>query len=209
MSPKDWWPIFKERFPELSEEAGSRLVNYATLLETMAYPLGLTNLRERDPIFERHLLDSLELLPYLPAGPVLDIGTGAGLPGLPLKIARPQEEFWLVDSRRKAISFLEYVIASLKLTSIKVLKIRLPSPDLPQGYFKAAVSRAVTETKILWSLAQPLLVPGGKLLVLKGPKVQKELQELRDLKLEVRIHSYRLPSGRSGKIVEILKGSPS
>ncbi|HIE33473.1 MAG TPA: 16S rRNA (guanine(527)-N(7))-methyltransferase RsmG [Thermodesulfobacteriaceae bacterium] len=197
--------------PELNETQLEKLFLYAELLQEVAYALGLSNLSREKDILEKHLLDSLMLLPHLPEGSFCDLGSGAGLPGIPLKIVRPETEAYLVDSRRKAVSFLEYAAARLGLERLEILKARVEAPEVPREYFTAVVSRAVTALSELWDLACPLLRPGGKLLALKGPRGREEVEALQERhpKLPIRSHPYELPCGRPGTVVEVLKSSPS
>ncbi len=194
--------------PEPSEETLQKLFLYADLLREVAYPLGLSNFATEEDILEKHLLDSLELLPHLPEGALCDLGSGAGLPGIPLKIVRPELEIWLVDRRRKAVSFLEYAVARLGLKGVNILQASAESPNLPRNYFAAVCARAVTSLADLWRLAEPLLKPGGKLLALKGPRGVNEKEALArehpTLKMEA--HPYTLPCGRPGIVVVVLKG---
>jgi len=198
-------------WPEIDERQLERLFDYAKLLREIAYALGLSNLSREEDILEKHLLDSLVLLPYLPQGAFCDLGSGAGLPGIPLKIVRPQTEVYLIDSRRKAVSFLEYASAKLGLKNLKVLRTRAEAPEVPREYFTAVVSRAVTALCELWDLAYPLLIPGGKLLALKGPRGEDEVKALKSKhpELHVRCHPYELPCGRPGMVIELFKSSPS
>ena len=193
--------------PELAPETREKFLLYADLLREMAYPLGLIGTRDPEEIFTKHLLDSLVLVPHLPPeGRVADLGSGAGLPGLVLKIALPALEVWLVEPRRKAVSFLEYAVARLDLSGIRILRARAEDPEVPKGYFPVVTARALAELSELWALAKPLLSPGGRLLALKAEgKAGRELATFEKLFPGIRpqLHPYRLPGRTRGMVVEI------
>ena len=206
----------KELDIDLSEKSWASLLKYFSLLQEFGKPLGLTALESPLDFAVKHLLDSLSVLPFLPPGSLLDLGTGAGLPGMVIKLLEPEREVWLVDARKKPISFLTYVVGVMGIKKVKVIQTRVGRSDpLPRRYFEGVVSRAVSDLSLLWSLAHPLLKEGQPLLALKGPKVIKEIQILRqkDPLLEIKAHPLRLPLlGEERIIVEVrtpIKGSPN
>jgi 16S rRNA (guanine527-N7)-methyltransferase len=134
--------------------------------------INLTGLKRDRDIIIKLFLDSLALLPFLgEADSLADLGSGAGFPGLVLKIARPELRLTLVESRNKKAAFLEYVASLLKLADVKVVQVHLtPGLALEWGpRFAAVVSRAAFSLAELVELAAPLLAPGGLLLAPKGP----------------------------------------
>jgi len=147
----------------------------AGLLQQEGVRRGLIGPREVGRLWSRHLVNCAVLEPYLPpAGQVLDIGSGAGLPGLVLAAMRPSLSFELVDSMRRRTEWLQEAVACLGLANTTVTWSRVE--DLPAGHhYDAVVSRAVgTLTKLaLWGA--PLLVPGGVFLALKGRTAREEL----------------------------------
>ncbi len=145
-------------------------------------------------VVAKHVLDSLLACPFLAvSGPLLDLGTGAGLPGLVIKIVQSDREVWLVDARKKAVSFLHYVIGRLRLKGVQVVQATVGQRDpLLRGYFEVVTSRAVTDLERLWSLSAPLLTPTGSLLALKGPRAKQEVEKLVQKEPSLRIHTQAL-----------------
>ncbi len=178
----------------LPPEAWERIKRYFQTLRDLGIPLGLTALKEPKDFAIKHLLDSLMVVPHLPSGPLLDLGTGAGLPGLLIKIVEPKREVWLVDARKKAVSFLTYVAGLLRLEDLRILQATVGRNDpLPRAYFAVVVSRAVTDLKNLWGLAESLLAPGGQLIALKGPRAPEEAEALKRPDLRVDLIPLELP----------------
>lgn len=161
----------------------------------------LTGLRDLEAMAIKHLGDTLTLLPYIEDQElkILDIGTGAGIPGILLKILRPKTCVVLVDSRRKRISFLRYCIARLGLKDIEAINMRLtpesastltkmanscknaPSNDKSSPYFDVALSRATLDLSTMAKLARPLLKKRGHFILMKGPKGLQEIESARPL----------------------------
>ena len=158
----------------LPAEAITRLVTYLTLLERWNRAYNLTAVRDPDAMVVRHLLDSLSILPWLEGPRVLDVGSGAGLPGIPLAIARPDCEFCLLDSNGKRTRFLTQVTAELRLPQVKVVRARVEDyhPGIP---FNSVVSRAFATLAELVADAGRLCAPTGRLLAMKGVFPDDEL----------------------------------
>jgi 16S rRNA (guanine527-N7)-methyltransferase len=133
--------------------------------------INLTGLKRDRDIIIKHFLDSLAILPFLDApASLLDLGSGAGFPGLVLKLARPSLALTLVEAREKKAAFLEYLAARLKLTDVRVVQTHL-TPALARKWepkVAVVVSRATFSLPRLLELAAPLLAPGGLVLALKG-----------------------------------------
>lgn len=133
--------------------------------------INLTGLKTDRDIVIKHFLDSLAVLPFLEAAASLvDLGSGAGFPGLVLKLARPQVTLSLVEARQKKAAFLEYLVSSLRLTGVAVVQTHL-TPALARQWepkVEAVVSRATFFLPRFLELAAPLLAPGGLVLALKG-----------------------------------------
>ncbi|WP_168719996.1 16S rRNA (guanine(527)-N(7))-methyltransferase RsmG [Thermosulfurimonas marina] len=213
MTEEAFWREARRLVPGLGPPVLEKLLLYADLLQEMAHPLGLLGTATRGEILAKHLLDSLVLVPHLPpTGKIADLGSGAGLPGLVLKIVRPDLEVWLVEPRRRAVSFLEYAAARLGLSAVKILRARAEDPEVPRAHFEAVTARAVSELIQLWSLAEPLLLPQGRLLALKAAgKLDRELQTFKKAfpGVHLQTHPYRLPGRQKGVVVEVFKGSPN
>lgn len=177
-------PYLKEGLKELkidlSPETQSRLLIFLKELSAFAEPLGLTSLKTPKDLVVKHLLDSLTILDFLPENePILDLGTGGGLPGMVIKIVRPEQEVWLVDARKRPISFLHYIVGKLGLKEVRIIQTTVGKNDpLPRKYFAVVVSRAVSSLDKLWKLSKPLLRQDGILLAMKGPRAGEEIEIL-------------------------------
>jgi 16S rRNA (guanine527-N7)-methyltransferase len=155
--------------------AGGIEVGYLQLLEQWNRVHNLTGIRDRDELIDRHLVESLSLAPYVRGPSVADIGSGAGLPGLPLAIDLPTFNFTLIESRRKRVSFLRQVGASLGIENLAVAHGRVESLALPR--FATVLARAVAPPRSLLEWVAPLLAPGGRLVMLTGADKGAEILE--------------------------------
>lgn len=152
---------------------------YADLLAGPGVERGLLGPREVDRLWDRHILNSAAVAELIePAARVIDIGSGAGLPGVPLALARPDLAITLVEPMQRRIDFLAEVVAALGL-EIGVVRGRAEDPDVRASLAgaDAVVSRAVSDLEKLarWSL--PLLRPGGRMLAIKGERATEEAAE--------------------------------
>ena len=161
----------------LSDEACTRLAAYLALLERWNRAYNLTAVRDPEAMVIRHLLDSLSILPWLQGPQVLDVGSGAGLPGIPLAIARPDCEFCLLDSNGKRTRFLIQAVAELPLTNISVVRSRVEDYQ-PVTLFNSVVSRAFATLAEMAADAGRLCAPNGRLLAMKGVFPDDELARL-------------------------------
>lgn len=142
-----------------------RLLRFAGLLERWNRAFNLVSRRDMGRLYQRHLLDSLTLAPLLRGREVLDLGTGAGLPGVPLAIAREDVHFTLVDRNERRIRFVDRAVRELELGNVtaRALDVR----ELPaQQRFDTVVCRAVASLQAVWALVRPRLTAGGRLLVM-------------------------------------------
>ena len=144
-----------------------RLAAYLGLLERWNRTHNLTAVRDPVDMVPRHILDSLAVLPYLHGKSIVDVGSGAGLPGLPLAMAQPQSRFLLLDSASKRTRFLNHVIARLDLSNVAVAQARVEDYDGKAG-FDTVISRAFSSLAEFAGLSGHLCAPGGCLLAMKG-----------------------------------------
>ncbi len=158
----------------LSQEALARFKVYLQELQTWNTRVNLTGLKSDRDLVIKGFLDSLAVLPFLKdVDALIDLGSGAGFPGLVLKLARPEFVITLVESRGKKTAFLEYLVALWSLPGVEVVQTYL-TPKSAQEWgprFAAATSRATFPLHRFFELAAPLLLPGGQALALKGPKL--------------------------------------
>lgn len=147
----------------------------------------LTAVREPEAAWRRLIIDSLTVLPGLDelesGSRVIDVGCGAGLPGMPVAIARPNLRVTLLESTGKKADFIRRAISALGLTNATVLQERAEtagqSPDHREAY-EACINRAVGPMNVLLEFALPLVQTGGRVLAMKGPRVEQELEEAGD-----------------------------
>ena len=134
----------------------------------------LTAVRDPQEMVTRHLLDSLALLPYVQGPRVLDIGTGPGLPGIPLAVARPDCSFTLLDANAKKTRFVTQAVGELGLKNVDVVQARVENYR-PVEKFDTLVARAFSSIADMLNNAQHLCAPGGRFLAMKGVYPEEEL----------------------------------
>lgn len=154
--------------------AQAQLLVFRDLLVRWNRTYNLTAVRDPGQMVERHLLDSLAVAPYLHGTRVLDVGSGAGLPGVPLALIQPQRHFVLLDSQAKRVRFLRQVAIELRIANIEVVQSRVESYR-PSHLFDTIVSRAFSRAGDFVRLAGGLCADGGVLLAMKGTVAEHEL----------------------------------
>jgi 16S rRNA (guanine527-N7)-methyltransferase len=162
---------------DLPPDAVDGLLVYMALLKEWSGTYNLVAPGERGFLLARHILDSLSIAPWLQPGSLLDIGTGAGLPGLPLAIAKPDTEVTLLDSAGKKIRFIRHVGRTLKLSNIHPLQTRVEMQS-DCGVFTNITSRAFASLKEFAVAARPCADKASRLLAMKGVNPERELEEL-------------------------------
>lgn len=162
---------------ELTDDQQAKLVAFVDLLHKWNRVYNLTAVRDPRHMLERHILDSLSVLPYLQGTRIVDLGAGAGLPGIPLAIALPEHQFVLVDSNRKKTRFMQQVKAELELSQVEVVCERAEN-YYPEQLFDSVISRAFTSLQQMADWASHLIVPDGVMLAMKGHYPETEIAEL-------------------------------
>ncbi len=202
----------------LQEQEKEKLSNFYQLLIEGNNKMNLTALTSPFDVAEKHIADSLHLLPFLPpTGRIADIGSGAGLPGLPLAILRPELSFILIDSLKKRCGFLQETAEALGLKNVLVLNLRAEEAGrepLLRGECQVATARAVARLAVLCEYCLPLLASGGWFYAMKGDKAEAELSESGNaLKLlggsRGPLLEYTLENGEKRSIVSIQKTAHS
>lgn len=153
------------------------LLTYLTLLHKWNKAYNLTAIRALDAMVTKHILDSLAILPWLYGTHILDVGTGAGFPGIPLAIARPDLHFVLLDSNGKKTRFLQEVKRQLMLTHVDIVHTRAEDYHRLAG-FDTITCRAVSELSQLLVNTQHLIAKKGIWLAMKGKPPTDELDKL-------------------------------
>lgn len=167
------------------------LLAFLALLRKWGETYNLTAIREPLAMVDRHLLDSLAVAPFLAGEAVLDVGTGAGLPGIPLAIALRQKRFVLLDSSAKKIRFVKQVILTLGLKNVQAEAMRVEEYVPAQG-FDVVLARAFAGLDVMQALTRRLLRPGGRLLALKGRLPVDEMARLQQAET-LRVHPLSVP----------------
>ena len=166
----------KHPLPELPEgpQRDARLVAYRDLLLRWNATINLVAAKTAADVDRRHIADSLQLLPLIPpSGPIADLGSGAGLPGLVLAAAMPEREVHLVESDKRKAAFLIEAAGTLKLAQVKVHATRIEQARLPP--LAAVTARALAPIATLLDLAARFLAPGGVMVLPKGRTAEQEL----------------------------------
>ncbi len=167
---------------QLDEKQVEAFDLYLTELLKWNQKINLTAIRSEKGIVLKHFLDSLSVFSYLSkTASLLDIGSGAGFPGIPLKIVHPSLEITLIDSVRKKIDFQRHIIRMLGLKGMEAIHGRIQDKEILQsmtGRFDAVISRAFSDLQTLRLLAFPFLKKGGILLAMKGELDKEELRLL-------------------------------
>ena len=164
----------------LGAETRERLLRYVALLAKWNLTYNLTAIRDPDAMVSHHLLDSLAVLPHLPLpapARVADAGSGAGLPGIPLALARPQWQVALVESNQKKCAFLRQAAIELALVNVEVHEGRVERWQ-PQVPFALVISRAFTQLAQFIAACRHLVAPRGLLAAMKGKEPRDELDAL-------------------------------
>lgn len=143
-----------------------KLIQYLQLLNQWNAVYNLSAVRDPLGMVQRHLLDSLSILPYVPEGRILDVGTGAGLPGIPLALCCPKSQFVLLDSRQKKITFVRHVLISLELVTAEALCMRVEDYK-PESLFDLVMCRAFSSLSTFISQSRHLSEDDGFLLAMK------------------------------------------
>ncbi len=160
---------------DLPAASGDRLLAFRDLLLKWNRTYNLTAVREPEQVLSHHLLDSLAILPWVEAGPLLDVGSGGGLPGIPLAIARPDLEVTLVDAVQKKVSFLQQAAIELELPNVRAVHGRVEGLA---GQYPQITSRAFSDLGEFVGLTRHLLAPGGRWLAMKGVRPAAEMAAL-------------------------------
>lgn len=191
----------------LPEDAETKLPAYLALLDKWNRVYNLTAVRETERMVSHHLLDSLAIVPYVETGRVLDGGSGGGLPGIPLAIARPDLQVTLIDSVAKKTAFLLQAKAELRLDNVSVVTGRVEAHQDATG-FDFITSRAFSDLKEFVTLTRHLLVPGGRWLAMKGLYPHEEIAALPDwVKLRGE-HVLTIPHLDATRHLIILEAAP-
>ena len=178
---------------ELTQVQFEQLIQYVELLDKWNKTYNLTSVRDPNEMLVKHILDSLVVGKLLKGNRFIDVGTGPGLPGIPLAILFPERNFVLLDSLGKRITFLRQVIYQLKLTNVEPMQARVEAYT-PETYFDGVLSRAFSSLQDMVSWCHHLIdAQTGRFYALKGQYPQEELGSLPDNITLVESHVLNVP----------------
>ena len=161
---------------QISDTQIDQLLRFATLILKWNKTHNLTAITDPDQIVSKHLLDSLSVCSSFPEGSALDVGSGAGLPGIPLAIVKQQQNFTLVDSSLKRIAFIREVKRELALTNVEAIHSRVE--DFEGGLFDVITSRAFSSLHTMLHQTKHLLADAGCWFAMKGAYPTEEIKEI-------------------------------
>jgi 16S rRNA (guanine527-N7)-methyltransferase len=164
----------------LSPETRQKLLDYVALVQKWNKVYNLTAVRDADKMLTHHLLDSLAVVPHIAAAKtILDVGSGAGLPGIPLALALPDARVTLLDSNHKKAAFLNQALIELQLGNAEVVCERVEKYQKKQ-LFDVVISRAFSDLAEFVALAGRLVAPDGTLLAMKGVHPFEEIAQIKE-----------------------------
>lgn len=175
------------------------------ILQKWNQKINLISLTDPIRIVEELIVDSLQLLPYFePNDRVLDIGSGAGFPALPIKIVYPEINLVMYEAIKKKTDFLKEAIRQLALKGVRVVNTRLEK-DTDEGPFDKIVSRGTSSIKEIYTLGYGHLKVGGKFILPKGINIKEEVIGLIEESLNIQTYPYRLPISKKERQVIVIK----
>lgn len=171
------------------------LLTFIELLEKWNKTYNLTSIRHPEEMVRFHILDSLVILPWLKGPNIIDIGTGAGLPGIPLAIFASKFNFVLLDSNAKKTRFVQQVVLEIALKNVTVCHSRVEDYQ-PKTTFNTGITRAFSDLPKMLDLSRHLLTDKGVLLAMKGERPEQELQKI---SLPYSIFALKVPGIQAGR----------
>lgn len=198
--------LLKETPLELSDQQVSSLVDYVELLNKWNKTYNLTSVRDPQDMIIKHIMDSLMVGPLLEGKNFIDVGTGPGLPGIPLSIAYPEKNFVLLDSLGKRITFLKQVIYQLSLKNVTPVKARVEKYQ-PEKPLDGVLSRAFSSLNDMVTWCDHLVSKDqGKFLALKGQFPQEEIDNLPNNIQMLKSHTIAVPQLNAERhLIELIK----
>lgn len=174
---------------KLPQETQEKLEAFLALLAKWNKAYNLTAIRDLEEMRIKHLFDSLAVLPFIKGDNILDVGTGPGLPGIPLALALPHYHFTLLDSNGKKTRFITQAILALNIKNVEVVQSRVEDYD-PETQFQTIISRAFSSIPEFVGKTKRLLANDGQILAMKGKDFDQELKNIAD---HVKVHKLEVP----------------
>ncbi len=176
-APSDFYPLLAQQLVAVSLQQQQQLAHYVDRLAKWSKIYNLVSANELPNIYQKHIADSLVVAPWMGQGNVIDIGTGAGFPGIPLAIISPEQQFTLLDSSGKKTRFLTQVVSELALKNIRIVNQRVENYRSGE-LFSAIICRAFSSMQAMIQLSAHLLRSDGRYYFMKSQHVEQELTEL-------------------------------
>ncbi len=192
---------------QLSEHQLQQLVQYVQLLDKWNGAYNLTSVRDPAEMLVKHIMDSLVVAPFIRGQRIIDVGTGPGLPGIPLAICFPDKDFTLLDSLGKRIRFLNQVKLQLGLKNVTPLQSRVEDHQ-PQPGYDVVLSRAFASLSDMISWCAHLPAATGQFLAMKGAQAQEEIAALPDFVKVVASETLQVPELAGQRYLVIVQKVP-
>lgn len=192
---------------DLDAETEARLMAYLETLTRWNRVFNLTAVRDPEEMVARHILDSLAILPHLPTGPLLDVGSGAGLPGIPIALLQPTRAVTLLDRSHKRIDFLTEVVARLALTNVTLAGRRVEDHEPPVLY-AVITARAYASLGDIALAAGRLLAQDGVIAAMKGALPTEELAAIAHPYAVRAVHALQVPGLSAKRHLVVLARAP-
>jgi len=189
----------------VTAEQQDKLIAYLTLLLKWNKAYNLTAIRNESEMVSRQLLDSLSVLSLVKGDRVLDVGSGAGLPGIPLAILMPDTDFVLLDTNSKKTRFLNQVLIELRLKNVEVEQQRVESYQ-PKELFDCITSRAFASLIDMIDGSKHLLTSKGQWLAMKANQIEEEIQALPEI-LNSTVHELLVPNEEANRVAVIIENA--
>ena len=170
----------------LSDSQLDLLLSYLEMIKRWNKAYNLVGTSKTDELLQKHLLDSLSIVPYVKMAPVLDVGSGAGLPGIPLAISLPGISFTLLDSNGKKARFMRQVVMDLKLTNVDIVQTRVEDYQPIKEAPKTVLSRAFAPLNKALEILATVCAPQGQVLIMLGvqPKEFPSLSQINNIQVQ-------------------------
>jgi 16S rRNA (guanine527-N7)-methyltransferase len=174
-----------------SADIQNQLLRYLEMLEKWNRVFNLTAVRDSKEMVFRHILDSLSVNSFIRGKRIADVGTGAGLPGIPLALVNPDKEFILLDSNSKKTRFLTQLVFELKIPNVEVVHSRCEDYH-PDKCFDSIISRAFASLKVMLATTQHLICKHGQFLAMKGVYPEHEIQDIPEGFTMLGVHTLKI-----------------
>ena len=176
-----------------SNEAVDKCCRHLFLLKRWSKAFNLSGIKDLNEMVVKHVLDSVSILPFLKGEKIIDVGSGAGFPGIPIAIFLPNISFSLLDSNGKKIRFLTEIKSQLNLENVTIVNDRVEK-HAPSSPYDMVVCRAFSSLEKIVLNCSRLLVPDGSVLAMKAAISEEELNAAREVSLGLKIHKVEIPN---------------